>query len=82
MPYEYRTNICRTAGGTRGEAVIQPSVGGASDMAVADWWTASALAGVSGLRGRTAAAGSVPELSGLRLGGVRLERPVPAPRLI
>ena len=35
-----------------------------------------------GLRGSAAAAGSVPELSGLWLGGVRLEGPVPAARLV
>lgn len=37
---------------------------------------------MSRLRGSAAAAGPVPELSGVRLGGVRLEGPVPAARFV
>ena len=37
---------------------------------------------MSRLRGSAAAAGPVPELSGVWLGGVRLEGPVPAARFV
>ena len=82
MPYEYRTNICRTDGGIQGEAVITNGDDGVSDAAVAYGGAGSDDAGVPGLRGSTAAAGPLPELSGLRLGSVRLEGPVPAAWLV
>ena len=82
MPYEYRTNICRTVCGADGEAVVQRDGRRSSHAAVAREWTGSGQADVSRLWSFAAAAGSLPELSGLRLGGLRLARPVPAARLV
>lgn len=82
MPYEYRTNICRTDGGIQGEAVITGGDGRVSDAAVAYRGADAGDAGVPGLRGSATAAGPLSELPDVRLGCVRLEGPVPAARSV
>ena len=82
----YRMNTERTFAvrfcGADGEAVVRRDGRRSSHAAVACKWPHPGHADVSGLWGSLAAAGSVPELPGLRLGGVRLERPVPTARLV